>query len=309
MTKIAVVGCGGIGMAHIRAYQELPDTNVAVCVDRDLEKARTAAERCGADVGSDLSNIPADVDGVSVVTPPRAHYPIVKELLNSGFNVFCEKPLTMVAKEARELNDLAKEKGKTLMVGFKMRYEPIFQKAKRLLPEIGDLVAVSSIKQQPYTARGAGDWVPNVGAMFELSVHDFDLVHWIGGLRPEKVLYAKFDHRMGWEREDAFFLTVQYGGGVTGQLQGMYARESKFFYRDLTIQFLGEKGYVRIERPDRIIVHADKFETHVIEPSNVNAFVCELGHFCRVVSGEEENSLGGEYGVMTTELIEQANRA
>lgn len=308
MTKIALVGCGGIGMAHLRAYKELKDVVVCAVVDKDIKKAEAAAEFSGAKAFTDISQIPSDVDGVSVVTPPQSHFPVASSLLERNFNVFCEKPLTMNTQEAEKLVDLAEKKNKTLMVGFKMRFEPIFQEAKKLLPEIGKLLSVSTVKQQPFTARATENWIPKVGAMYELSVHDFDLVNWIADIEPEKILFSKLGHRLGWEREDAFFLTVKYTKDVIGQLQGMYALENKFMFRDFTATFTGEKGYMRVERPDRIILHTSDYSVKEINPAGVNAFVQELGHFCNVISGKEKNLLGGKFGLMTTKMVEDANK-
>jgi len=308
MTKIAVVGCGGIGMAHIRAYKEISDVQVVACVDRDAQKAQAAAALCGGAPLTDIAQIPGDVKGVSVVTPPQSHFKLASALLNAGFNVFCEKPLTMDVNEAEELLRIADASKNALMVGFKMRYEPIFKEARRLLPEIGQLLTVSTVKQQPFQARATENWIPKVGAMYELSVHDFDLIHWIAGIEPEKVLFAKLGHRLGWEKEDAFFLTVQYSKNVVGQLQGMYALENKFMFRDFTVTFTGEKGYMRVERPDRIVLHTSDYAVKVIDPANVNAFVCELTHFCKVINGEEQNSLGGRYGLLATKIVEGANK-
>ncbi len=309
MTKIAVVGCGGIGLAHIRAYKEIGDVQVVACVDRDEKKAQEAAALCGGIPLTDIAQIPGDVLGVSVVTPPQSHFTLASALLQAGFNVFCEKPMTMDVGEAEELLRIADASRKTLMVGFKMRFEPIFKEAKKLLPEIGKLLTVSSVKQQPFQARTTENWIPKVGAMYELSVHDFDLINWIADIEPEKVLFSRLGHRLGWEKEDAFFLTVQYTRDVIGQLQGMYALENKFLFRDLVITFTGEKGYMRVERPDRIVLHTSDYAVKEVNPAGVNAFVCELSHFCKVINGEERNTLGGRYGLLATKIVEEANRS
>jgi predicted dehydrogenase len=190
-----------------------------------------------------------------------------------------------------------------------MRYEPIFVKARELLREIGELRTVSSVKIQPYTSRGEHDWVPRTGAMRELSVHDFDLIHWIAGIQPVAVRHSVLEHRWGWEKDSSFMLTVEYSGAngpVLGQLQGMYSPDASFCYRDLTLTFVGSKGYMRVERPDRIALHLDTFTVHEVDPGGVNAFAEELGHFCRVLRGEETNAMGPEYGVMTAKIIDGA---
>ena len=47
---------------------------------------------------------------VSIVTPNALHYPFAKSLLKAGFNVVCEKPMTMTVNEAEELEKLVAEK-------------------------------------------------------------------------------------------------------------------------------------------------------------------------------------------------------
>ncbi len=306
MLKIAVVGCGGIGMTHARTLKGMENVNVEVCVDLDIGRAEKVAEICAGKALDSIDKIPKYIDGVTVATQPMTHYKIVKSLLEKGFNVFCEKPLTMETETCKELGSLAREKGCTLMVGFKMRYEPVFRKAKELLPRIGKLISVSTVKQQPYHSRPENNWFPKVGAMFELSIHDFDLIHWIAGIKPEKILFSKLSHRMGWEKEDAFYVTVEYSGGVIGQLQGMYALEDSFMYRDFSATFLGEKGYLRIERPDRVVLHTDEYSIHEVEPEKVNAFAEELKHFCNVIQGKEENTLTAEDGMNATFIADRA---
>ena len=310
MFKVGIVGCGGIGRAHANSWSAIDGVSVAAVVDLNAERAKSVAELCGAEALTNLQDLPADLDAVSVVTPPAAHYPVVKALLERGFHVFCEKPLTMNVAEGRELEHLVKEKGKQLGVGFKMRFEPIFRKAKELVPEIGELVSIVTTKQQMYHPRPESTWVKDVGAMYELSVHDFDLITFLTGRSPGKVLYSRIDHRFGWKKENGFAAIVDYGDGVTAQLQGMYAEKTCFCYRDLTITLLGEYGYMRIERPDRIVMHTDQFRVVEVDMSEGrSAFIQELEHFRNAVLGKSANTLTAADAVRMTELIESIRAA
>ena len=186
-----------------------------------------------------------------------------------------------------------------------MRFEPVFQEAKKLFPEIGTLRAIVTTKQQKFSAQSANsEWVKRTGAMYELSVHDFDLITYITGKIPQKVLFAQLKHNRGWEKEDGFAAIVDYGDGVIANLQGMYCDDTIFCFRDLAITLLGEKGYMRIERPDRIIVHTSEYRVVDIPKGTRNTFDIELEHFKDAVSGVVENSLNGENAVRMTDLIE-----
>jgi predicted dehydrogenase len=52
------------------------------------------------------------IDFVSITTPNNWHFPIARDFLNAGFHVMCEKPMTLNAKEAKELQKLVKKSRK-----------------------------------------------------------------------------------------------------------------------------------------------------------------------------------------------------
>ncbi len=309
MFKVGIVGCGGIGMAHARSWSAIPGVKIEAVADLNEGKAKAAGEFCKCPYFTDMNRLPDGLDAVSVVTPPGAHYPVVKAMLGRGFNVFSEKPLTLVPEQGEELDRLAKTKKLQLGVGFKFRFESVFNEAKKHLPEIGTLRSIVTTKLQAFNPRPEGAWVTRVGAMYELSIHDFDLLSFITGLYPEKVLAAKLEHRRGWEKEDGFTAMVAYGKGVTAMLQGMYCDSTTFCFRDLTITLLGEKGYLRIERPDRIVLHTDEFRVIEVKPYEKSAFVLELEHFMSAVQGKCANTLRASDAVAMTKLIEEIRSA
>ena len=304
--KVAIVGCGGIGAAHARAYSEIEGVTVEGFVDLNLDAAREHAGSFGGRAAASLSEIVGKIDAASVTTPPANHFEVARLLLDAGVHVFCEKPLTMVPKQAAALLALAKDSGLTLMTGFKMRFEPVFVKARELCPELGAVRNIATLKMQPFVHRGPGEWRPRVGAMYELSVHDFDLIHYICGIQPVAVYAAKLDHRFGWEREDGFSIIVEYDNGSTGCLSGSYQTQAKWLGRDLTLCVAGERGYMRVERPDRVCMHLDAFEAHEVGPASVNPFVAELQNFCDVVAGRGRPIIEPEAGLVTTCLVEAA---
>jgi predicted dehydrogenase len=57
-----------------------------------------------------------DVDWIFVTTPTNSHFNIVKEYLNKGKNIFCEKPLTLSVEQTQELIDLSISVNKKLYV-------------------------------------------------------------------------------------------------------------------------------------------------------------------------------------------------
>lgn len=303
--KAAIIGCGGIGRAHALAYKQLAGLALAYVVDRDVTRARALADETGATPLADLADLPADVDLVSVTTDPGSHHPIALALLQRGHAVFCEKPLGMTAAEGRELLQASQAHSRPLSVGFKMRYEPCFALARELVPQVGPILQVATTKMQPFQDRGAGEWRPRVGAMIELSVHDFDLIGHITGLQPTRVTAATLSHRLGWPREDGFTALVDYQkpAGVQATLSGCYTLDSVWTGADFCLTITGERGYLRVLRGDRVILHTDTYQSFTPEPPG-NTFVSELQAFADAVAQDAPPPISAAAGFTATALIE-----
>jgi len=212
----------------------------------------------------------------------------------------------MTSDEATELGNLSQALDVPLGIGFKMRHESVFKQAKTLIHEIGRVLTVSASKTQPFRPRPVGNWVPDVGAMFELSVHEYDLIHWIAGLTPQRVA-AEVTVPSGWSREAGAALTVRYTDKTIGSLTTTYTPRGTFRGNDLVMQFTGEEGYLRIERPDRIIVHTADTRTVNVEPiPNQDAFTQELAAFLTAVETGQPCDPGAREGIYTTRMVEAA---
>ena len=298
----AVVGCGAIGTAHIRSLLTLPDVELAFVVDANAELADAKAAEFGVPPLHDIADIPEAVDFVTVATPPQAHYAVVRDLLGRGFHVFCEKPLTLRVAQGIQLKSAADAKGLHLGVGFKMRYEPWFAKARELVPQIGTLVGVTTTKQQGFNGK---DWITRTGAMQELSSHDFDLVHWIAGTRPRRMLGARLSYRMGWQAEDGFSLLVEYANGMVGTLTGLYCEAMGWSGRDCTMRFHGEHGYVAIDRTERVVLHLDKPQEFTFD-ERPPTFALELADFAAAVAGGPARYPDAQAAIDSTWVVEHA---
>ena len=75
---------------------------------------------------------------VALATPAVAHYEMAKAALNSGKDVFVEKPLAIEVEQGAELQRLAEANKRVLMVGHILRYHPGVLKLQELV-ESGSL--------------------------------------------------------------------------------------------------------------------------------------------------------------------------
>ena len=84
----------------------------------ELESAKPLSER---------------MEAVSVLTPNYLHYPMAKKLLENGFNVICEKPLTTSLAEAKELEALQKKNNAIFAVTYTYTGYPMVREMKNMI--------------------------------------------------------------------------------------------------------------------------------------------------------------------------------
>jgi predicted dehydrogenase len=113
---IGLIGCGGMGRRHLRAYAAVADVSpgefnlVAVCDPRS-DAAAQAAELAEHLLGtrprvfsSHQELIGSGIaEAVDVVTDPSVHHLVAGPALRAGLHVTCEKPLGITVRACREI--------------------------------------------------------------------------------------------------------------------------------------------------------------------------------------------------------------
>jgi predicted dehydrogenase len=118
-----------IGPAHrLAAGLDAHFTFAAGALDHDPAAGRAFGQRLGLapdraygdwqDMLAGESARPDRVDLVTVATPNATHYAISKAFLEAGFNVLCEKPMTVTEAEAEDLVQTARKAGRICAVNY-----------------------------------------------------------------------------------------------------------------------------------------------------------------------------------------------
>ncbi len=116
--RIGILGCGVISNTYIADIQRFyKDLKIAACADVLPEAAKAHAEKYGIEKACTPDELLADdsLDIIVNLTPPPFHPALNRKIIEAGRNLFCEKPFAPTLKEAKEVLDLADEKG--VMVG------------------------------------------------------------------------------------------------------------------------------------------------------------------------------------------------
>lgn len=205
-----------IGILHrIAAYMGEHYNLVGGVFDSDFESSKEFAK--GLEL--DLSRVYADLDqfieeenkksaeeriqAVVIVTPNFLHYPMAKKLIIGGFNVICEKPMTMNSEEALELEALVKEHKVTFALTHTYTGYPMVRQMKSMIAS-GVIGKIQKVDAQYYQG-----WINPVihdiekrkavwrldpakagisSCMGDIGVHAFNMMEYTTGLQVKKVL-------------------------------------------------------------------------------------------------------------------------
>lgn len=120
--NVAFIGTGGMGTAHAsNLAKRVGDENVAITHVCDVYNRRlmNAAKITGAAMTMEYKEIldNVDVDAIVISTPDHWHTKIAIEAMESGKDVYCEKPLSHTIEQAIECRDAVHRTGRTLQVG------------------------------------------------------------------------------------------------------------------------------------------------------------------------------------------------
>lgn len=181
--KVAVVGCGYWGKNLVRNFEALGV--LAMVCDADPEARRLAIQIAPrATIVSDFDKVLASsVDGVVVATPAKTHFELGRRVLESGKDVFIEKPLALTYADGVQLVKLAKDRNRILMVGHVLEYHPGTVKLLELVTsgELGEL-------QYIYSDRLAlGKFRREENILWSFAPHDIAVILRLTGRMPTQV--------------------------------------------------------------------------------------------------------------------------
>ncbi len=135
--RVLVFGTGFAGQGHAKAFRDAGAEVVGIVGRTEHVVSQVAKDMQIPYSGTDwvLALELCKPDIVSIATPGGAHVQAIKDALAAGCHVFCDKPLTESGETAREVYQLAKDKGLKTAFASSFRYMPEIMHAKRLVAE------------------------------------------------------------------------------------------------------------------------------------------------------------------------------
>ena len=203
--KIAVIGYGDRGSRYSEYVVKNADkAEIVAVVDLQEYRLQQASEKLGVKKENlftsfnDFISANIECDLVINSTMDQVHYETTMALLDKGYNVLLEKPVTAKKEELLNIQKKTKEKGVNLFVCHVMRYAPFFVKVKEIINsgKIGEIIAMemnehvsihhflcSYVRGRWHSEEECGS-----GLLLAKSCHDTDIMCWLNNFaQPDKV--------------------------------------------------------------------------------------------------------------------------
>ena len=279
-----------IGPAHRMGAQA--DGNfvlAAGALDHDAERGKNYAQRLGVAADRAYGNWQEMLDGekgrddrvdlVTVATPNSTHFEITKSFLEAGFNVLCEKPMTMTVEEGEEIVKIAEKTGKICAVNYCYSAYPMVREMRNMVAN-GDIGKVRLIVTS-FSHGHHGDATdadnPRVrwrydpamagvsGQFADCGIHAMHMASFVAG-DEVRTLSADFASTIASrELEDDAMVNFRMEGGTVGRLWTSSVAIGR--QHGFDIQVFGETGGMKwfSEQPNQVMYTPVGGRTQIME--------------------------------------------
>ncbi len=307
--RIAVIGCGMWGRNIVRNFYNLNVLDTVCDIDdENLKKVREQYPevKTTKDFNEVLNN--KNITSVAVVTPSHTHFKLVKAMLEAGKNVYVEKPISTVAQEARDLSELAHQKGLVLMVGHLLLYHPAVNRLKMLIEDgvLGEIVYAQSDRLNVNFHKN------DRSVMWDLAPHDVSMISYVTGKTPLRVISAIGCSSDRTDIMDITHIGIQFEDGVIGHISDSWITPKKH----VTLLVRGTKATAILDDtvPENKLVVYDNFEQnttqHITTPDvlEIEPLKLECQHFISCCETGKKARSDGDNGFMVTQILEEAEK-
>lgn len=220
---------------------------------------------------------------VSILTPNFLHFQMAKKLLENGFNVICEKPMTTSYKEAKILKDTL-EKSKTIFaVTYTYTGYPMVRQMREMILN-GAIGKVQKLDVQYYqgwinpiihnSEKRANTWRldPEKSGISccvgDIGTHAFNMIEYVSGLKVQSLLadlnYLYEDNKMDIDGT----ILIRCGKNIKGVIRASQIATGE--ENNFTVQIYGEKAGLKWqqENPNYLTLLEDGKPINILKPGH-----------------------------------------
>ena len=301
--RVGLVGIGGMGGCHFGNYAEIKNAElVAVCDVRcDMAKEKVGDKNINVYDSLDKMLENEKLDMLDICTPSYMHKDMAIKLLEKGYHVLCEKPMTINAADAKEVVEASKKTDKNFMVAHVVRFMTPYAYLRNVIEsnELGKLIRLDMKRISSIPTWSWEDWMRDEkrsgGVATDLSIHDLDFVQSILGM-PDTVESYRYNMK---DNNDTVVSNLTYGDTLVS-CEGTWYNCGIPFHATFLAVF--QDGYVELS--DKLYKNGKPVEIQKPEATeldlginvgNDNGYLCEMQYFVDcIVKGEKPDFVTAE---------------
>jgi len=140
MARVGIIGTGWGARVQVPAFREA-GLDVVATAGHNAERTHNIAGQLDVEPFDDWRKlIAADIDLVTIVTPPSQHLEMSTFALDAGKHVLCEKPTALNASEAEQLVAAGRRHpDRMALIDHELRFLPSFRAARERIGELGGI--------------------------------------------------------------------------------------------------------------------------------------------------------------------------
>ena len=249
---------------------------------------------------------------VTIATPASTHFPLVRDALEAGKDVFVEKPLALNPDEGRRLCEIAEGNDRILMVGHILRYHPAIEKIKELL----ERNTLGRIKYCASNRLNLGKVRNEENILWSFAPHDISvLIHLIGSPPDEVQSTGEIILQPG--IHDVTQTTMRWRAGVMAMLNVSWLHP----YKEHKLVIVGDKAMIVFDdtkERDKLSLYDQGIDfvkgelvkredgIQIIDYEEREPLRAELEHFLSCVSTRANPRTDGREGLEVLKVLHAA---
>jgi predicted dehydrogenase len=251
-TTVGIVGLGRWAKVLTRALKQSSKLSIVAAYSRSEDKRKDFEREFGvppvAELQTMLSN--PEIKGVILTVPNEQHLPLARDVARAGKHVYTEKPIAATLEDGLEIEALEAKYGVTVTVGHSARLMAGIRKIREAI-DSGELGRVAfmeanfsnerALELTPQTWRWYKAKAPG-GPLSQLAIHQFDVLHYLGGEIAEASSMASKLSPVGAEVDDQSMTLLKFSDGKIGYVGSCWTSPGIF-----AVRVFGSKGLMHYE--------------------------------------------------------------
>jgi predicted dehydrogenase len=328
--KVGIIGVGRWAKVLTRASKNSDKLQIVSGFSRSEQTRKAFAAEMGVSAASSMEAMLSDpeIKGIILTVPNEQHLPVAREVAKAKKHVYTEKPIAATLEDGLEIQALERQHGVTVTVGHSARLMAGVRKMGEAIKsgELGRVAFIEAnfsneraLELTPETWRWYRNRAPG-GPLSQLAIHQFDVLHYLGGEVSVASSIASKLSPVGAEVDDQSMTTLKFADGKVGYVGSCWTSPGIF-----SVRVFGAKGLMHYEMdfgtwdtPSELHKHSTLYiqrgkdgyaKREVLQVPESDMFRAELEMFADSCRTGKPNELTAHNGCVAVAIVNAALRS